>query len=423
MLQQFLDAELLGIGDEVEKFGFLEKAVPTIVKSLKENREKLVSFTLVALDADALDTEPAFVEVEAAVKEHWKTLRSKFKEVPRQIFRAVILEALEQLAKEDEVASAIIWLTGSSFLLYGSIEERALPLCRGLLGQLGDKLEEQAVAVWALETSTKPLKLPALNVKLPDAKAVKVNVDEVTKGMAAAVGPQDQHGTPLNSPNPHWPNQFQAWAYQFAPRAALAVAGAVDKASKEILASLGTLEEGLSKYGAAINTSVQKAVDSAVSGVIAQQRRAGLMWWKETLYSEARRRSYRGLNGSESAFLMAYDLHQNVPSFSPQSVEFLLRETFRSAIGGDQRPNDLVSVLSELGSDKNKLRLADLLTADENQGRVTLTKFIVLFLSGKVKEADLKKKTGLPANGIIGAEDLAVWIFRDLQARSLVEEA
>ena len=422
MLQQFLDAELLGIGDEVEKFGFLEKAVPTIVKSLKENREKLVPFTLVALDSDALDTEPAFVEVEAAVKEHWKTLRSKFKEVPRQIFRAVILEALEQLGKEDEVASAIIWLTGSSFLSYGSIEERALPLCRGLFAQLGDKMEEKAVNEWTLEPSSKPLKLPALNVKLPDAKAVKVNVDQLAKEMAAAAGPQDQQGQTAENPNQFWPNSAQHWAYQFAPRAAKGIGATIDKASKDILASLDPLEDGLSKYGSAINAAVQKAIDSAVSGVVAQQRRAGLIWWKETLFSEARRRSYRGLNGSETAFLMAYDLHQNVPSFSPQSVEFLLRETVRSAIGAAQQPSDLVAVLSELGLDKNNLRLAELVTADENQGRATLTKFIVLFLSGKVKEADLKKKTGLPANGKIEAEDLAVWIFRDLQARSLVEE-
>ena len=422
MLQSFLDEELLlNIGDEGEKFAALEKAAPAIAKSLLDNRSKILTFTLVALDPEAAENEPAFSEIEAAVKIHWKTLRNKYKEMTRQLFRAVIWEALEQVGNADEHAAAVIWLTGSAYLPYAKLEERAVPLCSALLQQMGVKMEKRASQDWALNTAVEVTKLPAWNIKLAGKPQV-LSLELFTKEIAAAVGPNDLQGVAITNANPYSPNQGATWSTHFTPRVAKAIAGAVDAMGKAVLDGLQPLEGALQKHGAAINLAVQKSMEAAVGNILAQQRRSALMWWKETLFSESRRRGYRGLESAELALLMAYDLHQMVPSFSPQSVEFLLKETVRVAAVQAERVT-LQELLTGLQSDPHKLRLGESLPdMDGSLGRLPLLGFIQQMLTGKLELPAFAARAGLKLEDKIEVDDFAVWIFRDLQAQSCVEE-
>ena len=422
MLQNFLDAELLSdIGDEGEKFSALEQAAPVIAKSLTEDLGKLVPFTLVALDPEAAESELAFIEAEVAVKENWKTLRNKHKEMPRQLLRAVIWEALEQVGNADEDLAAVIWLTATSYLPYSKLGGRALPLCQKLVQRMGEKLEKKATSEWATNTEVKSAKFPVWNLELG---SVKIDPDEFTQLFAAAAGPSDEQGTALQNANRFWPatNQHTQWAHQFAPRAARAVAAVANKAAESIFAALQPLEGNLQKHGAAVNAAVHAATNAAVASVIAQQRRSDLLWWKQTLFSESRRRSYRGLTGASAAILMAHDLTQSLPAFVPQSVEFLLRETLRDAVPPSNSLTTFEELLADLKKDAQGLALGELLEGGEvSDGRLCLATFVEEMLAGRLQPEDLGKRVGLNLKDKIAAEELSVWVFRDLQARRLIE--
>lgn len=84
--------------------------------------------------------------------------------------------------------------------------------------------------------------------------------------------------------------------------------------------------------------SLAQAVSAHVDGTLAAvsrattglQRRTNLIWWKESLYSPSGRLSYRQMPTSTAAALMAFDLHQQVPTFSPASVAAFLHEAVLS---------------------------------------------------------------------------------------------
>ena len=71
-------------------------------------------------------------------------------------------------------------------------------------------------------------------------------------------------------------------------------------------------------------TKTLQAVSTASAGL---QRRTNLLWWKEALFSPSARISYRELSPTDAAVLMAFDMHQQIPTFSPASVAAFLRET------------------------------------------------------------------------------------------------
>ena len=115
ILQDFLVCGLVEIGEEDKRLEWLEAAATELAKALIKTKRKLINYTLVALDDDLPETEPVFAEVEAAVTAHWKALRGKFPETPRQLLRGVILAALDKV-KEDDIAASIVWLIGGSIL-------------------------------------------------------------------------------------------------------------------------------------------------------------------------------------------------------------------------------------------------------------------------------------------------------------------
>jgi len=66
ILQRFLDIGMLNIGEEDEKFKYLENASRDIAKSLSEKKLQLINYTLVALDPNIPPDEPVLLNVESA---------------------------------------------------------------------------------------------------------------------------------------------------------------------------------------------------------------------------------------------------------------------------------------------------------------------------------------------------------------------
>ena len=78
-----------------------------------------------------------------------------------------------------------------------------------------------------------------------------------------------------------------------------------------------------------VTTYVEAALASFSGATAGLQRRTSLLWWKEALYSPSAHESYLDMPVFQASALMALDLHEQVPTFSPASVSAFLKEAIR----------------------------------------------------------------------------------------------
>ena len=228
LLQRFFDASLIPSETTDERLKHYQAAAADLAKRFGETPRDAVSASRVAIDPNCPATDAWFNTVQEAVKVHWKTFLVKNHDAPRQICRAILLEALSKAADENWTATLAIWYACSSLLPHlGDGPE--LAITRQFITGLGDECETKSSSEWRIG-ATAAENLPEFEIKLPAIKAIQVDEPDLTNGFSDAAGPHDAQSKSHGNPNPHWPNSAQQWSYQFAPRAAKAVTTAVNKA-------------------------------------------------------------------------------------------------------------------------------------------------------------------------------------------------
>ena len=173
-LQSTLKSGLFDIGDSDDRLKWLQQSVTDLVKFLKKNYTLLPKYSLVALDPNISDKEPVLIEVEEIVTKYWKALRGKYPDMPRNIHRGVILNALMELGSEDPVAARIIYLTSSNFFPYAKLGKDK-DIVNTLLTELGEIAETHAVEEWSLIEEEPKIKIG--NLKFTDLKFGEASLD------------------------------------------------------------------------------------------------------------------------------------------------------------------------------------------------------------------------------------------------------
>lgn len=432
MLQSFLDAGMLGMVEEDEKLKHLQETAQDLAAKPPKVKTDVINYTLVALDPTASPGEPVFEKVEMALKKHWQTFRAKFPDVPRQILRAIIFESLRLRAEKDAATAAIIWWTGASYLPYADLG-REREVCRAFLLGMGDITEKQATEEWANIYEYSAPELPSFEVSFEE-KGYLINAESLTKQLAAAAGPQDAKDQPTGpKPNPNWPNGGQPWSNHFAPRAATGIKEVVDASltalRDNIMEGFEQTGASLSGHAAAINEAVHNAIDQVARTAKANERRSQLLWWRQTLYSPTLKQGYREMDQAAATLLMGYDVYKQISDFYPQSVEYLLREAVRTAVmtGKDEADNSLSisEFCSRLQSSRRAAELRQELKASlsDEQGRMPLLRYLKNLLAGESLAPDiLAERVGIKGDTKVTLEDVAVWVFRDLQAYHLATQ-
>ena len=143
-LQEFLRTGLFDIGDSDERFKWLQNSIADLQKKFEEDYSLLPQYTLVALDPNIPVTEEIMIETESIITVHWKALRGKYPEMPRNIIRGVILNALNTVGISDSIAARIIFLTGCNFFPYAKLNQEKL-LVEKMLTSLGAIAERDAL--------------------------------------------------------------------------------------------------------------------------------------------------------------------------------------------------------------------------------------------------------------------------------------
>jgi hypothetical protein len=431
MLQQFLHAGMLPIGDADEKFAYLKAAAADVADRLIAAPGRTPAYTRAALDPQISLHDPIMEEAEEAVVVQWNTFRNRFEDRPRQLLRAVILEALRLAVSEvGPQMATLVWLSGASYLPYADLgQEREI--FHAFFEKLGDDAEVAATAKW-LGRKTEVTKLPTPLIKAPELISREVNVARLQKLFSAAAGPQDEQGGlgPGMDPNPHWSSSAPHWSYAFAPRAAKAIAGAVDPViaalTKDLADHAGGTETLLRDHAKALRAALTTAMERVDQTVDAERKRTALLWWRQSLYSPSAGTGYRTLAFPLAALLMAIDLEAQTLANTPRSVEYLLRETVREVSLRDGRiPSVSVEAFcAGVLSGLRAMEHAPTLGTGEGEvpRRVSLLMYVRLWAAERSDLGETRDRLGVEGAEDIPLDDVAVWLFRDLQAESLAKE-
>lgn len=184
MLQEFLSSNFITLTDDAN-LTKLKKASDEIVKKLQKAKSKVIPYTLASLDPDILADNPDIAEANEVITKHWPTFPSNSKDTPLTYIRAVMLQALETISTDLNMAS-LIWHTGRNIVRKYNLGKQE-NLLIAFIESIGNRIEAESVAKWSLPGESK-LEKSSLDVKNLQGEAIdKAELDRNLKEVRATV--------------------------------------------------------------------------------------------------------------------------------------------------------------------------------------------------------------------------------------------
>ena len=432
VLLKFLNKRLINVGGDDNKLDHLRRTAADLAGILEETPAKACPFALVAFDPHVPATDPIIIEVEHALRKRWQTYVNTFSDTPVTVFRAMLLDALiSACSRNDTVAAAFVASARNvlPFMEVGDEQE----LWADIVADIEERVEERSEREWATPAS---ISVPDIKLKPPATDEIRIaakkgNTSSLTSKFMAAAGPHanvPDRGQVATQGNPTWPqNDAATWSYEFSSRTAQTVGDAITRAVEGLSVEGIDLPAFTAETARAVSdhlTETLQAVSTATAGL---QRRTNLLWWKEALFSPSARISYRELSPADAAVLMAFDMHQQIPTFSPASVAAFLREAVVSLPTLDQEESAPIRELVEKTLQMDVLSLlrveaAKLVSAPA--GRCSI--LAIIGHPDAMPQLDgsgFRDHIGVKPDTALTLPDWSVWIFRELQAARAVAEA
>ena len=387
MIEKLLEANFLThIGDDQTKLDYINTTVSHLVSQIEKQPLKLIPFTLIALDPQTNPEEKLFLDVENELKRHWTTYHNKFMDGrPIQLLRAIIIESLSQLANKKDAFAAIIWYTGSNYIIPERLQNE-IEILRGFLTEVGEKVEAKAKKQWLLTF---------------DHGSVK----KIIEG-------SDKEAHPVSLNTGELKNSFSTlWDETTNSITAKSSSGAATSVGNLLETAVNQFQKNVEKN----NNELKKLVSIEIL-------KNQLFWWKESKYSENLKKSYREIDIYLLIVSMAYDLHSLITEIHPHSVEHFLKENLlqinqtESKISVYDFTEKLLTVLKKEEFVENN-PIAMLETFEGRNSLVGLIKFC--FDKGEVTKDDIVEILGLEYDKEFSLTEYIVWIFRDMQALRL----
>lgn len=425
VLQELLNLGLVDIGTDDSRFEKMQTAASAFATKLKEEPDLLIPSTLIAIDNEVDEDNPLFALVEDMVILEWPTLRNTHVNRPRELLRSIIIAALKAAIEGKPEAAGVVHNTATSPCKYGQARlGKATPVIEQLLKEACYIAETEAIQRAGLVSSA---------VKKRGKKSVADPISLDLKGAIAAAdiltdverasGPSNVKNETLTDPNPHWPNAANPWSHQFAPRMAATLVKAVNLGTKRLGESLSkSLADYLGSVEERLTSEVRQTEQSLAASHDASRMRLDVLWWSESLYSPSLGFGYREMELPTAAVAAVADLAAIVPALSPVSVNYVLGETILrlSRILDDEDVKTLGFYLGELAKAKNEF-VKDFPQAIPEM-RLPLLGLVVDASGGVAPSEEIfHSRAGLDISLKLSSGEFAMWVFRDLQARRLVE--
>lgn len=425
VLLRFLSNGLIDVGGDDAKLDRLRSAATDLAAALKKTPSKAASYALVAFDPEAPADDPVICEALEALKARWATYVNTFATTPVAVVRAMLLDALAGAAADDDrIGIAFVASARNALPFMEAGDERAI--WADVVATIEARVDARAEAEWATPDA---ITVPAMVFDPPAAIAVRtspvsINEQALAKRVAAAIGPTDGAGQATGG-NQFWPNQAQAWAGEFRDGLSQLLAETFAIVAKGSVISPIDLESPLGALAEAVSSHVHNTLSAVSAATAGLQRRTALIWWKEALYSQTAQVSYRSLSGPSAAALMAFDLHKQVPTYSPSSVPAFLFEAVATLPGSDDdRTYALSDLVAEARTEDRLTKLreeaGELVSVPEGRGPVLA---LIAHAGASDRGMDFRSLTGVPEDAQLTLASWATWIFREFQAARATQNA
>lgn len=388
VLQTFVRESLIELdGDDTRLIKLQAAATAFAQDCVSDPITTAFPLLLAALQPEDAPTDDSFDDVADVIEGHWSTYKSVFKDGrATTLYRAVALQAIfEAIDSAPDLGTAIALLLRNlrSELATGKYEP-AIKL-----------LTDAAELAFASERQSNITAAAKVNAALTAAaKTVKIDRANLKKRIEAAVGPHDRQGQPLESPNQHWPNAGNPWSYDFADRITAVIGDYVDFAIAES-AKLDAKNHGA--VGASL-TAIGK-IDPAL------KTSAGLLWWRQALYSETASQPYRALPMADAVVHAVIDLAAQIPPTYEPALDSFLMESILTLSLNDE-PMGAGAILEVLPLARERLNEA--LQYDPPAG---------LMISALLE----RETSNLIVEPLLPPHRWAVWLIRELMALRAVE--
>jgi hypothetical protein len=426
ILIQFLSAGLIDVGGDDTKLEKLQSTSADLAAVLKKTPSKSSSFALIAFDPTPPENDPVIKEAEAALQKRWATYVNTFASRPITVIRAVLLDAISKAAIEnDYIGIAFVSSARNALPFMGSGNENEI--WADVVTSIERQVNTRAETEWA---TPELINVPELDYSAPTALKIEsaestIDMEELKVQVDAACGPANPKGEPTQGTSV-WPNSGQGWSNQFSPRMVEAIGNAIESAQEGYKIGPVDLSGPLKELANAVSIHVDTTLKSFSGATAGLQRRTNLIWWKETLYSPSVQISYRDISSSTAAALMAFDLHQQLPTFSPASVAAFLYEAVSSLptvkVDENKSIRDLVEETLK-AAELSPLRDIAAQLLPNATGRGPILGILATGLTHSINDEDFLAQVGIPADTILSVSQWATWVFRELQAASALKEA
>jgi hypothetical protein len=427
ILQTYLNEQHIKT-DVQENIDNLKKAVKEVEKYLTKRKVKsdIIPYTLVALDPKVKDSDPVVQQVETIIIKKWPAFKNSVaatKDKSTTYVRAVILESLSQLSKDDAATAALIWLTARDVIGHYQLgsEESVIS---GLLQELADQTEENGQKVWGISHKLQANKIKGSDISISAVKASQISEEDLKVHLLDAMVHVGWSQNAGGGKNPHHQGQNNwQWPKYMAESSAVGITEVVNTALSQQNKFLSTISSSIQKslddYFAQLQPFFEDLNNSFVNSITANNRRSELLWWKQALYSRSLNTSYRSLDQLNAAVCMAHDLAEQVGTIFPESVDYLLRETLKDVLGeqaAEEQPltdwlKDSFSLYENIQSALKEY------AAQGDHRKPMLNAWANALHSGET--TNFFTETGIDKKAKLTLSDLAVWLFHGLQAQKL----
>ncbi|UZE33590.1 hypothetical protein LOY69_23185 [Pseudomonas sp. B21-059] len=326
-LLRFLEIGVIDLKGDDTKLDKLRSTAKGLSATLRKVPSKTASFTMVAADPNIPATDQTVEEAMTCLRMQWETVANAFAGRPVGILRAILLDAIVQAARSDDAIAVAFVNTARNALVHAETSDET-EIWREAVSEIETKVDARAEEEWATPEmiTVEPLQYKPPAPVATDYKAPTVDLSELRAKVNSATGPWGTN-EPKNAHYPH--NNPEVWGKEFASKMSAVIAETLDEMAEELAPAPVDLSGPLSNLSKAITVHVDKALSSFSGATAGLQRRTNLLWWKEALYSPSAHASYLDLPPFEASALMALDLHEQVPTYSPASVSAFLREAIR----------------------------------------------------------------------------------------------
>jgi len=431
ILQKYVDEALLGtkVIQSVEDFENLNKASTQLVKKLTQKKRKpdLISFILLGITPNIRPEEPLLDEVKAIIKGKNKLFISRSKDKAVTVIRAVILDALERMAKDNMAVCTAIYLTGRKYFEHINYSSKEKGVIKHFLLETGKTVEQYSITSWKIENvEFKSISSPEYQTQLissnlvGNTNALKSQFDNVPEiGVTAVRSNYGSHNNIINSVG------FKKWYSEFSAYISEAIVSDVYKKIQGIITplnnSLKSLQEQVVTHTQSLSRNINEATKSLIKGTNSLRKRDQIIWWKETLFSNSLKRSYRDFeNEVLRNIIMAYDYYWLVPGYCPLSVDYFFKEAIIK-MGTSSNEISFEEIL-QLLKDKESSAITQIWNSYEKTDKIMpVPEFINGFVHNHYKADEFEKLTYVKLSDKIKLTDLGLWVFHYLQSKHLLK--